>query len=175
VGAAAPLEPVIARAYVHCVNGVSPGGGWRAPRRVVGMEVGIFGPLTVTDGTGTVATEALRAYQRAGTVLVEELGIEPGAALRNLVAAAILAQDPAVEGLDASFREQPPASLRSVDTRVEAVEAVGEPRDVASPLALQHVTHLGCCWGRIRHRQGPPRRCPTWTTSALIMAEPVGL
>jgi DNA-binding SARP family transcriptional activator len=40
--------------------------------------------------------DALRAYQRARTMLVEELGIEPGAELRRLQAA-ILAQDPALD------------------------------------------------------------------------------
>jgi DNA-binding SARP family transcriptional activator/energy-coupling factor transporter ATP-binding protein EcfA2 len=40
-------------------------------------------------------TEALRAYQRARSVLVEEMGIEPGAELRQLEAA-VLAQDPAL-------------------------------------------------------------------------------
>jgi DNA-binding SARP family transcriptional activator len=40
--------------------------------------------------------DALRAYQRARAVLVEELGIEPSAELRRLQAA-ILAQDPALD------------------------------------------------------------------------------
>ena len=37
--------------------------------------------------------EALRAYQRARTVLGEELGIDPGPELKRLEAA-VLAQDP---------------------------------------------------------------------------------
>jgi len=40
--------------------------------------------------------DCLRAYQRARSILVEELGIEPGAELRRLEAAA-LAQDPALD------------------------------------------------------------------------------
>jgi predicted ATPase/DNA-binding SARP family transcriptional activator len=49
--------------------------------------------------------DALRTYQQARTVLVDELGIEPGEELRNLEAR-ILAQDP---GLDAPVRDSHPA------------------------------------------------------------------
>jgi DNA-binding SARP family transcriptional activator/energy-coupling factor transporter ATP-binding protein EcfA2 len=63
--------------------------------------------------------DGLRAYQRARTMLVEELGIEPGAELRRLQAA-ILAQDPALDITRATPQVQPalelPGPLALVDT-----------------------------------------------------------
>jgi Bacterial transcriptional activator domain len=62
--------------------------------------------------------DALRAYQRARTILVEELGIEPGAELRRLQAA-ILAQDPALDLIPAMPQLQSvgelPGALALVD------------------------------------------------------------
>jgi DNA-binding SARP family transcriptional activator len=62
--------------------------------------------------------DALRAYQRARSMLVEELGIEPGAELRRLQAA-ILAQDPALDLVPAGPQVQPgrelPGPLALVD------------------------------------------------------------
>jgi WD40 repeat protein/DNA-binding SARP family transcriptional activator len=49
--------------------------------------------------------DALRAYQRARAMLVEELGIEPSAELRRLEAA-ILAQDPALDLVPAARQAQ---------------------------------------------------------------------
>jgi WD40 repeat protein/DNA-binding SARP family transcriptional activator/ABC-type cobalamin/Fe3+-siderophores transport system ATPase subunit len=61
--------------------------------------------------------DALLAYQRARSVLVEELGIDPGAELRQLQAA-VLAQDP---GLDL-----PPAAEATVARELpEALQPVG--------------------------------------------------
>jgi len=53
--------------------------------------------------------DALLAYQRARSILVEELGIDPGAELRRLHAA-ILAQDPGLE-LPAPAEAGPPGEL----------------------------------------------------------------
>ena len=63
--------------------------------------------------------DALLAYQRARSILVEELGIDPGAELRRLHAA-ILAQDP---GLDL------PATAAAAQSRPlpEALQPVGPP------------------------------------------------
>jgi WD40 repeat protein/DNA-binding SARP family transcriptional activator len=61
--------------------------------------------------------DALLAYQRARSVLVEELGIDPGAELRQLQAA-ILAQDP---GLDLP----PAAAVAAARELPEALQPVG--------------------------------------------------
>jgi YVTN family beta-propeller protein len=63
--------------------------------------------------------DALLAYQRARSILVEELGIDPGAELRRLHAA-ILAQDPALD-LKVSGAAGPAQELP------EALEPVGSP------------------------------------------------
>jgi WD40 repeat protein/DNA-binding SARP family transcriptional activator len=60
--------------------------------------------------------DALLAYQRARSILVEELGIDPGAELRRLQAA-VLAQDP---GLDL-----PPTEAVAAGELPEALEPVG--------------------------------------------------
>jgi DNA-binding SARP family transcriptional activator len=61
--------------------------------------------------------DALLAYQRARSVLVEELGIDPGTELRRLHAA-VLAQDP---GLDL----QPTGDVAAARELPEALQAVG--------------------------------------------------
>jgi len=61
--------------------------------------------------------DALLAYQRARSVLVEELGIDPGAELRRLHAG-VLAQDP---GLDL----QPTGNVAAARELPEALQAVG--------------------------------------------------
>jgi DNA-binding SARP family transcriptional activator len=61
--------------------------------------------------------DALLAYQRARSVLVEELGIDPGAELRRLHAA-VLAQDPGLE-------LQPTGDVAAARELPEALQAVG--------------------------------------------------
>ena len=56
-------------------------------------------------GSGRQA-EATRAFQRAREVLIEQIGIEPGAELRRLEAA-VLAQDETVLGIPISKSDQP--------------------------------------------------------------------
>jgi WD40 repeat protein/DNA-binding SARP family transcriptional activator len=86
--------------------------------------------------------DALLAYQRARSILVEELGIDPGAELRRLQAA-VLAQDP---GLDL------PAAAEATPTRElpEALQPVGPPFvGRAAELAW-----LEAAWTRAAHGQG---------------------
>jgi WD40 repeat protein/DNA-binding SARP family transcriptional activator len=86
--------------------------------------------------------DALLAYQRARSVLVEELGIDPGAELRRLQTA-ILAQDP---GLDL------PAAAKATPARElpEALQPVGPPFvGRAAELAW-----LEAAWTRAAHGRG---------------------
>src|SRR5262249_54288687 len=78
--------------------------------------------------------DALRAYQEARAVLADELGLEPGPELRRLEAA-ILAQDPALEGRAApiaALEMQParttnlPAPLTTLVGRTAELEAVAD-------------------------------------------------
>ena len=71
--------------------------------------------------------DALSAYQRARTTLVEELGIEPGDALRRLERA-ILAQDPSLD-LAPKGRSSPhriPATLHTLLGRERELAALSE-------------------------------------------------
>jgi DNA-binding SARP family transcriptional activator len=81
--------------------------------------------------------EALDSYRAARSVLVEQLGIEPGPALRELEAA-ILRQDPSLEALPAGGRGQPgQAAARSI----VVTTLVGSPPhgliELAAPLAIR--------------------------------------
>ena len=100
--------------------------------------------------------DALRAYQRARTMLVEELGIEPGAELRRLQAA-ILAQDPALD-------------LVSTGRQVQLV------RELPGPLALalagppclgraNELAFLQDAWKQLTRGQG----------GAVFVAGPAGI
>jgi DNA-binding SARP family transcriptional activator len=86
--------------------------------------------------------DALLAYQRARSVLVEELGIDPGAELRRLQTA-ILAQDP---GLDL-----PTAAAAALSRELpEALQPVGPPFvGRAAELAW-----LEAAWARAAHGRG---------------------
>jgi WD40 repeat protein/DNA-binding SARP family transcriptional activator/energy-coupling factor transporter ATP-binding protein EcfA2 len=86
--------------------------------------------------------DALLAYQRARSVLVEELGIDPGAELRRLQAA-ILAQDP---GLDLP----PTAAAAPSQELPEALQPVG-PAFVGRAAEL---AWLGATWTRAVHGRG---------------------
>jgi WD40 repeat protein/DNA-binding SARP family transcriptional activator len=86
--------------------------------------------------------DALLAYQRARSVLVEELGIDPGAELRRLHAA-VLAQDP---GLDLP----PTAAAPPSPPLPEALQPVGPPFvGRAAELAW-----LRTAWTRAAHGHG---------------------
>jgi WD40 repeat protein/DNA-binding SARP family transcriptional activator len=86
--------------------------------------------------------DALLAYQRARSILVEELGIDPGAELRRLQAA-VLAQDP---GLDLPRPTQAPAE----EELPEALQAVG-PVFVGRSVEL---TWLRAAWTQAARGRG---------------------
>jgi WD40 repeat protein/DNA-binding SARP family transcriptional activator len=86
--------------------------------------------------------DALLAYQRARSVLVEELGIDPGAELRRLQAA-VLAQDP---GLDLP----PPSEAAPSLELPEALQQVGPPF-VGRAAELDW---LEAAWARAAHSEG---------------------
>jgi WD40 repeat protein/DNA-binding SARP family transcriptional activator len=86
--------------------------------------------------------DALLAYQRARSILVEELGIDPGADLRRLQAA-VLAQDP---GLDLPR----PTETAAAEELPEALQAVG-PVFVGRSAEL---AWLRAAWTRATHGQG---------------------
>ena len=71
--------------------------------------------------------DALRAYQRARDVLVEELGIEPGPELRHLEAA-VLNQDPA---LATGFAPRRPVRALPVPLNPGASSLIGRESEVA--------------------------------------------
>ncbi len=82
-------------------------------------------------------SEALRAYQTARTVLANELGIEPGPALRDLEAR-ILAQDPALHTVGASTAGSTDAKLP-----LQRTSFVGRKTELASAAGLlSHVRLL---------------------------------
>jgi DNA-binding SARP family transcriptional activator len=86
--------------------------------------------------------DALLAYQRARSVLVEELGIDPGTELRR-VHAAVLAQDPGLE-------LPPTAEAAPSPPLPEALQPVGPPFvGRAAELAW-----LRAAWTRAAHGQG---------------------
>jgi DNA-binding SARP family transcriptional activator len=98
--------------------------------------------------------DALRAYQRARTMLVEELGIEPGAELRRLQAA-ILAQDPALDVVRAGPQVRPVRELPA------SLSPVGPPwLGRAKELAL-----LQDAWKQLTREQG----------GAVFVAGPAGI
>src|SRR5215208_836042 len=86
--------------------------------------------------------DALLAYQRARSVLVEELGIDPGGELRRLHAA-VLAQDPGLE-------LQPTGEVAAARELPEALYAVG-PAFVGRSAEL---AWLRAAWARATHGRG---------------------
>jgi WD40 repeat protein/DNA-binding SARP family transcriptional activator len=86
--------------------------------------------------------DALLAYQRARSVLVEELGIDPGAELRGLQSA-ILAQDP---GLDL------PAAVEAAPAQeLPAPLAIGGPAFVGR---VEELAWLRAAWARTAQGRG---------------------
>ena len=100
-----------------------------------------WGQLMLALYRGGRQAEALGAFTRARSVLVDELGIEPGPALKRLQAA-ILEQDPA---LDTGWRVTPDGAPRVADVcpykglaRFESADAgffFGRERSVAEAIA----------------------------------------
>ena len=79
--------------------------------------------------------EALNAYREARSVLVDQIGVEPGAELRRLHEA-ILAQDPALDVRRAGPRNLPPASARRAASR----SCSRSPRCCCSPASSPSVS-----------------------------------
>ena len=100
--------------------------------------------------------EALDAYRRARATLVEEIGIEPGAGLRELEAA-MLRQD---RSLDIAPRAEPESlQLRSILVAALAADAVGGsrgPRATACPATRARAGRRHD--GRFGRGAGPGRR-----------------
>ncbi len=86
-------------------------------------------------GSGRQA-DALRAFQRARDVLIEQIGVEPGPELRQLEAA-VLAQDESVLGVPTSPGADVPSATGSVDEGTSAIRlavCIGRTRDVSTVL-----------------------------------------
>ncbi|MFN0090267.1 MAG: AfsR/SARP family transcriptional regulator [Acidimicrobiales bacterium] len=94
----------------------------------------LWGQLMVALYRADRQTDALRAFQRARVVLVDELGIEPSEGLRELEAA-ILVQDPILRGASGiAPRDHGSASGRRGDgDSGPAASAVLAPEPVALP------------------------------------------
>ncbi len=76
--------------------------------------------------------DALRAYQRARTVLAEQVGIDPGPALRELEQA-VLRQDPTL----ASLPHPPPQVARSTtNLPTSTTTLIGRTTEIAAAVAL---------------------------------------
>jgi DNA-binding SARP family transcriptional activator len=78
-----------------------------------------WGQLMVALYRAGRQADAVRAYQRARDVLVEQLGLEPGADLRRLEAA-VLARDPALDAPETMRRASLPDVAIPLPRRVEA-------------------------------------------------------
>jgi YVTN family beta-propeller protein len=94
--------------------------------------------------------DALLAYQRARSVLVEELGIDPGAELRRLHAA-ILAQDPALDlptppeadpSPELATGQEEPAQVLSLDGSVKASRVAAGAAEQAPSQTAGSRSHL---------------------------------
>jgi predicted ATPase/DNA-binding SARP family transcriptional activator len=78
--------------------------------------------------------EALRAFQSARSMLADELGIEPGAELRQLEID-ILNHDPVLAGPSPTVEAATPAALRT-NLRTPLTACIGREPDVAAVLGL---------------------------------------
>lgn len=94
--------------------------------------------------------DALAAYQRARSVLREELGIEPGPGLRQLQAG-VLAADPALEPPRATAPPEPAASWHLLPLPVPLTRLIGRRRELSevTDLVAAHrlvtLTGVGGC------------------------------
>ena len=90
-------------------------------------------------------SEALEAYREARRVLVEEIGVEPGAELQRLQGA-ILAQDPALDLPRGEVAEEPPAFAAPQRPRGRpwfVVAAVAVPIALATVFGVTRLTDGG--------------------------------
>jgi Bacterial transcriptional activator domain len=84
----------------------------------------LHGQLMVALYRGGRQAEALDAYRAARQMLIRELGLEPGPALRRLERA-ILRQDPALDPPDPPPAPPAPVMPRTRQTRLAAIAAIG--------------------------------------------------
>jgi DNA-binding SARP family transcriptional activator len=84
--------------------------------------------------------EALEAYQATRRVLVDELGIDPGARLQELERA-ILNQDPALDQAPRAEAAAPPTPERSILLVSRGEEDLAELLRLSEPLARSHSPH----------------------------------
>ncbi|MGH9222745.1 MAG: BTAD domain-containing putative transcriptional regulator, partial [Acidimicrobiales bacterium] len=89
----------------------------------------LWGQLMVALYRAGRQADALRAYQRARSTLVEQLGIEPGPALRQLEQA-IIDQHPSLDG-EVLGRRLPLGTASAAGAAASAAPAAGLPPDLA--------------------------------------------
>jgi predicted ATPase/DNA-binding SARP family transcriptional activator len=86
-------------------------------------------------------SDALRVYRDGRTVLAEELGLDPGPELRRLEAA-ILAQDPTLDGVPAASAAAPVEAHSRLRLPAERTPLIGRAREVSEVVDLATTQRL---------------------------------
>jgi DNA-binding SARP family transcriptional activator/ABC-type transport system substrate-binding protein len=116
--------------------------------------------------------EALMAFERARRALAEELGVDPGQALKQLHSQ-ILQQAPSLE--PATPSHAPAAAARSIEGTAAGPgalwgEAASTPSSATPPMIVESPTPAPRGWQRALHRRPLPRRRAVVLGSALALA-----